>query len=371
MQQIPSPSVSVGISWGLVALLALGLVFLAFVAVVTVLLSARRPVIPMQPIKNVAVTLLWIVPAVMVVGMIGFVGLYFTAVPVAHTSVHESWSDGRAVVPANRMPAKRITRSATRKVAARPETPASEPRPEKTVLVSQAEQTSPEQSTSAADTAEVPTAATVAGGAVTDSLVANSAGAIELSNKPTSDGLLKVLETSTCEPDWVGKDPVPNDKGVLVSLSSQRFATLHEAEQQLTSQVVSYIKEFYRDEYPLSGDWTVPVSLIERHAIRHLVGETKDTDFGNGIHGTMYRAHLQLELNSALRQGLHDSWKSQLVTHRLTVLGSMLGLVTLMLATSAGYFRLDEFTGGLYRRRLKFAAASLIAAGSLIAWVIG
>ena len=82
---------------------------------------------------------------------------------------------------------------------------------------------------------------------------------------------------------------MPGDQGILVSLSSQRFATLHEAEQQLTAQAVSYVKQFYHDEYPLSGDWTVPVSIIERNAVHNLVGETMDKDFGNGIQGTMYR----------------------------------------------------------------------------------
>jgi len=191
------------------------------------------------------------------------------------------------------------------------------------------------------------------------------------SNSLPVDGMLKVLETRVGAPDWAEKEPLPSDKGILVSLSSERFATLQEAEQQLTAKTVAYVRQFYRDEYPLSGDWTVPVSIIERSAIRKLVGETFDKDFGNGIQGTMYRAHLQLELNSAVRRALHDSWHGQIVSHRLTVLGSMLGLVTLMLATSAGYFRLDDLTGGLYRRRLKLAAASLIAAGSLVAWVVG
>ena len=66
----PLPRLTIGLS--LVALLALGLVLLAFVAVVTVLLAARRPIIPFQQIKSVAVTLLWIVPALAVVVLIGF-----------------------------------------------------------------------------------------------------------------------------------------------------------------------------------------------------------------------------------------------------------------------------------------------------------
>jgi len=312
MQQLPSPAhpFSIGL---FVALLALGLVFLAFVAVVTVLLAARRPIIPFQQIKAVALTLLWVVPALAVVGLIGLrtESHYFDRPLPNAQSQSAIREEGRS-----------------------------------TIRQASSESTSE-------DGEEVATKI-----------------AIKTSNALPADKVLKVLETRSGAPDWAEKEPQLSDKGTLVSLSSERFATLQEAEQQLTAKAVSFVREFYRDEYPLSGDWTVPVSVIERSSIRNLVGETFNKDFGSGIQGTMYRAHLQLELNSALRQALHDSWHGQIVSHRLTVLGSMLGLVTMMLATSAGYFRLDDLTGGQYRRRLKLAAASLIAAASLVAVVV-
>src|SRR5262249_3714907 len=132
-----------------------------------------------------------------------------------------------------------------------------------------------------------------------------------------------------------------------------------------TELAVNYLKTFYRDEYPLPGDWTVPVPLIDKFGVNSLVGEELDKDFGNGIKGKMYRAHLRLDLSSKLRQALHDSWKEQLVKERLTTLGSGLGIVTVMLAAVAGYFRLNEVTHGQYGRRLKLAAAALIGAAGL------
>ncbi len=163
--------------------------------------------------------------------------------------------------------------------------------------------------------------------------------------------VLKVREMGTKKPDWAESDPVPSSDGVLVPFSSQRFATLAEAEQQVTDQAVEYVKEFYRAEYPLPGDWTVPVSVIEKNAVTAIVGEEFEKDFGNGVTGKMYRAHLRLDVNSALRKGLIASWHDQIVAHRLTELGGCLGLATLCLATCAGYFRLDTLTAGQYRRR--------------------
>jgi hypothetical protein len=366
MPQLPSsaPTFSINLPWA--ALLALGLAFLACIAVVTVLLSARRPIIPFQKIKAAVVTLLWIVPALAVVGMIGF----------RWESRH---FDRQLPNVESQSAIREEVRSTLRYDSSEPVS---------TVVTASVTKTVEMPAGGAAIAAEAeqpaPAEAAVTARPVSISNVEAAANEVAQARReerrrqrdanslmaPHVDGVLKVVETHAGEPDWAGKEPVPSDKGTLVALSSQRFATLQEAEQQLTALAASYVREFYKDEYPLSGGWTVPVSIIERNAVRKLVGETQEKDFGNGFQSTMYRAHLQLELNSAMRKALHDSWHGQIVSHRLTVLGSMLGLVTLMLATSAGYFRLDDLTGGLYRRRLKFAAASLIAAGSLVAVVV-
>lgn len=309
----------------LISLLAVGLAGLAFVAVLTVLLAARRSILPMQQIKSVAVTVLWIVPALALVGLIGM--------KFGIARVRTEYYRGQPSPSIHSSDVYEEVRSTVRGTA----------------------------STSTSNAVPVSLTKTAERQTGNDVATFNSAGL---------DGVLKVVETRVGAPDWADKDPQPNDKGILVAIKSQRFATLEEAAQQLTARAVAYVKQFYQNEYPLAGDCTVPVSILERIAVRNVVGETLDQDFGNGIRGTMYVAHAQLELNSALRQGLHDSWHGQIVSHRLTVLGSMLGLMTLMLATSAGYFRLDDLTGGLYRRRLKFAAASLVAAGSLVALVI-
>lgn len=354
MQELlPSPSFSIGLS--MIALLALGLVLLALVAVVTALLAARRPIIPFQQIRSVAVTLLWIVPAVAVVVLIGYRLPHSQSGPAIHEELRSTIRDTISESTSTTVP---VSLATTTEIP--PRTTAISAEVEQTATLGETETTGP----GATPTVEAPLNRIAQDSPATE---VRSTGDVSF-NSPALDGVLKVLEARAGAPDWAGKEPVPGDRGILVSLSSQRFATLQEAEQQVTAQAVSYVKKFYHDEYPLSGDWTVPVAVIEKNAVHNFVGEAIDKDFGNGIHGTMYRAHLQLELNSAMRKALHDSWHGQIVSHRLTVLGSMLGLVTLMLATSAGYFRLDNLTGGLYSRRLKFAAASLIAAGSLVAF---
>jgi hypothetical protein len=177
---------------------------------------------------------------------------------------------------------------------------------------------------------------------------------------------LAVRSISTDDPKWTSGVQT-TDGRELICRSSQRFATLIEAEEQITTEALTLVKEHYKNEYPLAGDWQVPVELVNRYGVKDLVGEVMDKDFGNGFKDKMYRAHLRLDYSPELQNALHVSWRGQTARHRLLILGSIFGLVTLMLGTSAGYFKLDDATDGAYRRRLKLAAAALISAGSLAA----
>jgi hypothetical protein len=180
-----------------------------------------------------------------------------------------------------------------------------------------------------------------------------------------SMAVLHVRETLPQEPDWAKTSALPNDNGVLVTLSSERFATLAEAEEHVTERALAFVRDRYREEFPLPGEWMAPVSLIEPHGVKSLVGEELDKDFGNGLQTKMYRAHLRLELNSQLRDAVHDWWRGQVVSQRLTTLGTGLGMITVLLAATAGYFRLNALTQGQYGGRLKLAAVALVGAAGL------
>jgi hypothetical protein len=179
---------------------------------------------------------------------------------------------------------------------------------------------------------------------------------------------LTIRQTSSDAPEWAVQPASGTETQNLVVLTSQRFATLEEAEMQITEKAAAEIREHCRREDPDGCSGEVPVRLINEYAVRELIGEVLDQDFGNGIKGKMYRAHLKLDLgNPTLQTAVQRLWHSQVAEQRLVVLGTAAGLITLMLGAAAGFFRLDDLTGGQYRGRLKLAAASLIAAGGLLA----
>jgi hypothetical protein len=386
------PQFQVAPTWlGLIVILAAGLAFLAFIAVLTAVLAAGKPFVPMQRIKALAAMLVLIVPALAVVGLVG----WFWATPATgHREGHSARRDpaemraevGPTRSVARRRPSRTTAASADASVEGHSATivrtgSAKMPRAistnddgsTKSAIIAEAEDSSSDRN----GPAEGTVAPSVSGKSAVQPERADDV-AVEITDDdeapvpkarlsaPPLTGVLRVRGTASAPPEWAETKSVLGDNGVLVALSSGRFATIGEAEEDLTAKAVAHVKDFYKQECPLRGDWTVPVSVIEQNALNAIVGEMFDKDFGNGMTGMMYRAHLRLELNPALRKALHSSWNEQIVGHRLMELGGVLGLATLILATFAGYFRLDDWTGGKYRRRLKLAAASLFAAGSLV-----
>jgi hypothetical protein len=352
---------------------------LGLVALATVALAAGLSIFPFRQIKSFVLTMLWVVPALAVVGLVGNQWqLDHAAVSrgIKHASVHSALQrtvEGRAIPESGEAPL--------------PKPAAVRPVVVTTNVADELSSTLPAEATASAAeisgsfeslTAEAADEASTLETSKTVPTLHPSPipplapipdGTPTRKRTPALTGVLKVRETKPEAPDWAGKDPLSSGESVLVPLSSERWVTLGEAEQQVTERAAEYIKQFYHDEYPLRGDWTVPVSVIEKTAVSALVGEELDKDFGGEIGmKKMYRAHLRLDVNPELRKALHASWHDQVVERRLTELGGLVALATLLLATAAGYFRLDDATNGQYRGRLKFASAALIAAGSLVAW---
>lgn len=292
MSAVPSsPEVTITWSLGVVVLLVAGLALVALVAVISVLLAAERPFVVVQRLKSFAGMMLWIVPALAVVGLIGVNEIY-------RIRVAETQSATVVVNP-----------------SANEAQPTGAPRP----------------------------------------------AAIQNASLP---------DTSTGQPDWAGTPPVVEGNRLLVPVSSQQWATRDEARQQLTELATKFVKEHYQNECPLPGNWNLPPGLVEEKIARQINIEVIDKDFGNGIRGNMYRAHVRLDLDERFRDMLRASWHDRLVVHRLTWLGSLLSLVTVVLGSAHGYFRLDDLTGGRYGRRLKLAAGALIAACGLTLLIV-
>lgn len=168
-------------------------------------------------------------------------------------------------------------------------------------------------------------------------------------------------------PAWTRELRTVSSHSTRLVLTSRQYSTREEALQEALLAAAELVQQDFEKSHPVNGvtgEWHVSLDDVRRHAMLRVFDETKETDFGS-FTAPMRRVYLQVELSPEVRAKLYPSWREHVVTHRLWVLGTLVGLLTLMLGTSAAYFRLDSLTNGLYRRRLKLAAVSLIVAGGL------
>lgn len=292
-------------TWGF--LLIVGLLLVALVIVARVLIASRHSLIIWKNLTAIFSILVWVVPAIAVVGLIGVKQLRLTDIPVSPSAETGTAAESRI--------ADRPTGNAGRI----PPPPAPVPR-------------------------------------------------LRARRISGEDPKLPVQAAQSHDPNQF-------------CLSSERYATLEEAEYALTRQALGHVRAVCTHETPDIAEWLSRrslsdpqflIDLVNQYGVKDLAGETMDWDFKIGTTGKMYRAHLWFSFSPELRDALRRRWEAETAERRLILLGSLLGLVTLMLGTAAGYFRLDDATGGAFRGRLKLAALAVVAAGSLaVAGAIG
>lgn len=298
-----------------------GLSGLALTIVSSVLIASRHSLVIWQQTKAALGILVWVVPAAAVVGLIGTQSRW-TSPDAPARPVQVTFLETRgAAKPGTLTPAMEVP----------------------------AERTQP-----------------VTASLTPISLVERLNGASPRSESPPR---LRVRSTSSDDPKWT-ETPTFISGRELISLSSGRFATIAEAEEQVASQALARARQHFSgmDTIDWHADQVRVAELIDQNAVKDCVGEViPNYDFGNGIKATMYRVHARIDLNAQLADALQNFARDKTVDRRLMSLGGLLGLVTLMLGTAASYFRLDDATNGAYRKRLKLAAVALIAAASLAA----
>jgi hypothetical protein len=176
------------------------------------------------------------------------------------------------------------------------------------------------------------------------------------------------VETGTVLPDWVRNKEVVQGDLRLVVATGEIGGTVEEATTAAHTAAVNLALKDFSSAYPQIAGWQPPAQAVSSAAIRRTFVEPVDRKtLSSGTPIRVYQGYDLVELSPSVRQALFPLWRDQVVDRRIWALGGLAGLLTLTFATLAAYFRLDERTAGLYRRRLKLAAVSVIAAGGLAA----
>jgi hypothetical protein len=149
----------------------------------------------------------------------------------------------------------------------------------------------------------------------------------------------------------------------IVAVEGRISANEPRAEADARVQLDHRVRDWLAPEVPAS--WRPPARMIDRLVVGKQIRPVVKP------YGTLYVATLEADLSPPRRQPIVAVYHRQLVAHRLTVLGGVLGFVLACLAAVAGYIRTDEATKGYYTGWLRAAAAAGVgAAGVLIYQVI-
>lgn len=171
-------------------------------------------------------------------------------------------------------------------------------------------------------------------------------------------------------PEWVSQPEATREGVTTLVLSSQRFVTQEEAEQQLAGEVARRLRQYFHEEHPSQGLWELPADYDVRRTVKQRHVELIPKNFGDSIDVNMHRVHWQLELSPDVRRELYPLWREQTVKQRLTQYGAGVGGLAFLLLVTSTYFRVDASTKGAYRGWLRLAAISVVAAGGATACLI-
>ena len=175
-------------------------------------------------------------------------------------------------------------------------------------------------------------------------------------------------------PDWVSA-PTQNDGQTRVVVVRSHFSpavdasdterAISLAQNEVYNEAAQQIRAYFGETYPVQNNWPIPDEIVRR-AIGKVHLLEKDVDGG----GKVYRRFAQVNLNPGIRQKLLPQWQKATTQNRLWTLCAGMGLLTLLLGTTASYLRLDRMTDGAYRGRLKLASFSVVTAVALVAVLI-
>ena len=168
-------------------------------------------------------------------------------------------------------------------------------------------------------------------------------------------------------PDWLKNGVVTSSQFLL---SSGQFSSVQEAENQLLPHAAYLLQRAFQENHPWEGVWTVPLAEIRECVVDNVFIEQGDKTIGK-FSGKIYRVHMRVDVSPRVCETFTSAWKSQIVRHRLEVLGVLLGWITCCLFVATLYFRRaahpENFLGWWGQLKVSAVTLGLTAAA---AWVL-
>ena len=188
-------------------------------------------------------------------------------------------------------------------------------------------------------------------------------------SKPPKHNALPAIEGQS----WTSQSVVEQDglgrRVILTPIASKPHSTAREARQEALQLAASRLKYEVERVFGQAGTWELTgESLDLQPFITNEVTTTRPYKLSSlAPSSDMYHCVVRLEVSDASRNWAAGYWKRSVGAGRLMTIGTISGLLCLLIVTAHLYLRLDIASHGSHRGKLQLAAVAAVAAAGLVA----
>jgi hypothetical protein len=172
---------------------------------------------------------------------------------------------------------------------------------------------------------------------------------------------------------WTGRSLIEDDDNgrplLRTAIASKPHATAEEARREALDLAAQRLKFEVEHLYGQAGDWELSgEQLDQQHFITNQITITRPYKLSQlAPSSPMHHCVVRLEISDASRQWAAGYWKHSVGIERLKTIGTLAGLLCLLVVVAHAYIRLDLASNATHRGKLQLAAVAAVAAAGLVA----
>jgi hypothetical protein len=163
-------------------------------------------------------------------------------------------------------------------------------------------------------------------------------------------------------PAWLGTPSEPAGDSYQMAIVVGPWPTRQECDAKLPEELQKALDRYAELCLGKSSasHIVLPYDYLRQHIVKDQWEEVRQHSISPTTQFSMTWLHVFLQFDSQVKERIIEEHRHGIITARLSTVGIGLAVGLWFLAVYYGYLRIDLATGGVYRRRLRFAVAAAI-----------